>query len=165
MVDINFSTPVGGFSVRAAAVILRGAEVLLCHFDGGRESSFWFLPGGRVQLFESSSAALERELFEELGVHVTCGRLLWIAENAFPAQGVPTHELVFYYSATLPESAPLGSAAGRISGVEPDSKISFAWHQLSQLGDVDLRPALIKDRLTQKAFEFQQLVTLDKGNR
>ncbi len=39
----------------------------------------WSLPGGRVQPGESMAAAVERELFEETGVEVTCGEFVgWV---------------------------------------------------------------------------------------
>jgi ADP-ribose pyrophosphatase YjhB (NUDIX family) len=163
MNDINFITPAGGFSVRTAAVILRGSEVLLCHYDGGPDNSFWFLPGGRVQLFESAALGLARELREEIDAEVTCGPLLWISENSFPAQQVPTHELVFYFSATLSEDAPLLHAQQTVAGTEPGSRLSFAWVERAGLGDIDLRPATIKDRLMRASFRFEHLVTLDDG--
>ena len=36
---------------------------------------------------ESAGAALRREMREELGVHVTVGRLLWLVENFFTFEG------------------------------------------------------------------------------
>jgi hypothetical protein len=47
--DISWSGPGGTFNLRAAAVICRGDDILLCTVDG---LGYWFLPGGRVSFGE-----------------------------------------------------------------------------------------------------------------
>lgn len=55
--------------------LLRDAEgrVLLCELSYKRE---WDLPGGVVDPGESPATCVEREIFEELGLQVSAGRLL-----------------------------------------------------------------------------------------
>ena len=48
-------------------------EVLLCELSYKKE---WDLPGGVVDPGESPATCVEREVEEELGIHVTAGRLL-----------------------------------------------------------------------------------------
>ena len=48
-------------------------RVLLCELSYKRE---WDLPGGVVDPGESPAACVEREIFEELGLQVSAGRLL-----------------------------------------------------------------------------------------
>ena len=52
--------------------LIEGRRILLCHRSPGRRWSpdVWDLPGGHVELGETPTEALERELFEELGVSV-----------------------------------------------------------------------------------------------
>jgi len=54
-----------------AGVLARGDRVLLCHRGPGRwYPDSWDLPGGHIDVGESASAALARELREELGIEV-----------------------------------------------------------------------------------------------
>jgi 8-oxo-dGTP diphosphatase len=54
-----------------AGVLARGGSVLLCHRGPGAwYADTWDLPGGHIDVGESASAALRRELREELGIEV-----------------------------------------------------------------------------------------------
>jgi len=77
---ISFSIGEARFNYRTVAVIIHDGYVLLHRAD---YENFWGLPGGRVEILESSDVALARELREELGQNVDAqvGRLLWMAEN------------------------------------------------------------------------------------
>jgi ADP-ribose pyrophosphatase YjhB (NUDIX family) len=69
--------------VRCAAVVIRGHELLLVkHKKAGRE--YWLLPGGGLEPGETLAQATERELKEECGVTIRCGRLLFVAETLEP---------------------------------------------------------------------------------
>src|SRR5579884_2715922 len=92
-----------GFNVRVAGVCIHRDHVLLSR---GEQDDFWALPGGRLEFDESTAAALQREMREEIGVEVVVGSLLWLVENFFEYNGVATHELLFIYEFTLPP--PLG---------------------------------------------------------
>ena len=53
-----------------AGVIVMDSRILLCHRSPGRRwyPDVWDLPGGHVEVGESSADALKRELLEELGI-------------------------------------------------------------------------------------------------
>lgn len=72
-----------GPRIRAAAVINRGAELLLVkHVKNGKE--YFLLPGGGVERGESLSMALGREVEEETGLKIQAGKLLCVSETIFP---------------------------------------------------------------------------------
>ena len=59
----------------AAALIVRGEEILCCQRTEYQALPLkWEFPGGKVELGEDASAALQRELDEELGIraHIGC---------------------------------------------------------------------------------------------
>lgn len=61
----------------AAALILRGGEVLICQRRPDQPMALqWEFPGGKIEPGESADQALARELDEELGIRATIGPLV-----------------------------------------------------------------------------------------
>jgi len=56
-----------------AGLLVEGDKVLLCHRSADRTwyPDVWDFPGGHVEDGETASAALVRELFEELGIVIS----------------------------------------------------------------------------------------------
>lgn len=66
--------------IGVAAIVLRGQEVLLV--QRGREPArgYWGFPGGLLELGESATAGVRREVLEECAVEVDVGPLLAVFE-------------------------------------------------------------------------------------
>jgi 8-oxo-dGTP diphosphatase len=61
----------------AAALIVRGGEVLICQRRADQPMALqWEFPGGKIEPGESPEEALIRELREELGIEATVGPLV-----------------------------------------------------------------------------------------
>lgn len=67
--------------VGCGAAILRGGALLLVLRLRQPEAGHWGLPGGKVDWGEATRATCAREIAEELGLTITPGRLLCIAET------------------------------------------------------------------------------------
>jgi ADP-ribose pyrophosphatase YjhB (NUDIX family) len=130
--DISWKRPAGTFNLRAAAVITRGGDVLLCTVEG---LGYWFLPGGRVRLGETGAAALARELAEELGHDLPAGELALVVENIYTDRTLQ-HEIGMYYHVPWPDALD-GNDLHR--GGEPGH--AFRWTSLAGLGSVPFEPA------------------------
>jgi len=141
---ISFDAGTHQFHYRAAAVILRGPDVLLHQLEG---DEFWALPGGRVEPGETASQAIVREFTEELGAAVRCGEFLGVAENFFSYAGKPHHEVGLYFAATADSSSPLATSEGPYLGIEGDRPLRFAWFDRSTLHSIDLRPRFLIEAL------------------
>jgi 8-oxo-dGTP diphosphatase len=58
----------------AAALIVRGDEVLICQRRADQPMGLqWEFPGGKIEAGETPEQALARELHEELGIQATIG--------------------------------------------------------------------------------------------
>ncbi|HKW88496.1 MAG TPA: (deoxy)nucleoside triphosphate pyrophosphohydrolase [Candidatus Acidoferrales bacterium] len=82
--------------VVVAAVIVREGRILVC--QRSRKDSFplkWEFPGGKVKSGETPTAALVRELREELGVGATIGAEVFRTRHKY-AQMKDDVELIFY---------------------------------------------------------------------
>jgi 8-oxo-dGTP diphosphatase len=78
-----------------AALIWQGKKLLVC--QRRKTGSFpgkWEFPGGKAEPGESPAAALERELFEELGIHARIGKKVAEIDHRYPGRR-PVH-LVFF---------------------------------------------------------------------
>lgn len=79
-----------------AALIRSGNELLACQRKrGGAFELKWEFPGGKVRAGESLQAAVERELFEELGVSARIGRELYRTQHQY-AEMIEPVEIVFF---------------------------------------------------------------------
>jgi 8-oxo-dGTP diphosphatase len=71
--------------VVAAAMFDREGRVLIAQRPAGKHfAGRWEFPGGKVAPGESDAQALERELEEELGVHMQAGRVLMQLTHQYP---------------------------------------------------------------------------------
>lgn len=138
----------GSFQVRAAAIIQKEKSVLL--LNEPLAGPYWFLPGGRAEMQESTDEALVRELQEEIQETLSLGKLLFVLENFFTLNQVNHHTIGFYYQAFLPMVHPLCSRAEFFTEREEEGVVKtfhFRWHPLSELSAVDLRPPFLQEIL------------------
>lgn len=149
--DTVFMCRVAGVAVHEGRVLLHRSE----HDD------FWALPGGRLEVGETSADALRREMLEEVNVDVSVGRLLWVVENFFhhyPLDQPPDtslsnahHEIGLYLSMELP--AELLSATsfmgGELAGTANEFALEFRWFDRTAMTEIDLRPALLRELLAE----------------
>jgi 8-oxo-dGTP diphosphatase len=77
----------------AAAVILRpDGQVLLAQRPPGKAyAGYWEFPGGKFEPGESPRAALDRELFEELGLTVRRAAPWFVQRYVYPHAHVELH--------------------------------------------------------------------------
>jgi 8-oxo-dGTP pyrophosphatase MutT (NUDIX family) len=119
-----------------AGLLVAGGTLLLCRRSLGRQwyPGVWDLPGGHIEAGESSAAALQRELREELSIEVGAPGGPWTRLDADDFEmdvvvittwtGVPRnvapeeHDALDWFS--LPEASALDLA-------HPDYPSIFAW--------------------------------------
>ena len=119
----------------AIALIRRRDEILVgpvTELDGtviGRRP-----PGGTIEFGETGSAAVIREMREELGADVTDVRYIGTIENIYTFRGKPGHELVRVYEARFTD--PSFYAHDVIDCVEADGQpFTCVWRRVSDRGE------------------------------
>ena len=114
MAESRGHAPEPGSSARlqcVGAVISDEAGRLLLILRGHEPGKgLWSIPGGRIEPGETDEQAVIREVREETGLTVTCGRLLGAAE--LPGQDGTVIEVRDYLAALPPGATPAGARAG-----------------------------------------------------
>jgi 8-oxo-dGTP diphosphatase len=104
----------------AAAIILRGEEVLLARRPEGKHlAGLWELPGGKVEPQESPEEALAREVREELGIEIRGVRPYLFVHHRYPEKRI----LMLTYLCEAIQEPGQGETAWRwqrISEIDPN---------------------------------------------
>ncbi len=142
---LSFLTGSHRFNYRVAGVALRNNHVLVCRED---EQDFVLLPGGRVELGESSNIALRREVAEELKCSGEVGRLLFSVENFFDREGEQFHEVAKYYVLSLPDEFPFETDRPCFVTHDEGHVLTFSWVPIEAkaLSRVNLLPLWMRVR-------------------
>ncbi len=109
--------------VGCGAAIVSGRRLLLLQRIHAPEALHWGLPGGKVDFLEPLTAAVAREVLEELGLVIRPERLLCITDQIDAAAG--THWLAPVYLVERFEGEP------RL--MEPHKHAAFGWFPLDAL--------------------------------
>lgn len=132
------------------ALILRDAQVLLLRKrSAGERDDRFALPGGSQELGETLEQALLRECEEEIGVRVTIGGLLMVADHFKPRKTDPPtlrQRVELLFRCEIPADYVAHS------GPRPDrSQVGVAWVPLADVPSIPLLPVGIRDVLPELA--------------
>jgi 8-oxo-dGTP pyrophosphatase MutT (NUDIX family) len=159
------SFPIEGqrFNYRVAAVIIVDGHVLICDED---DDGFAMLPGGRVEMGETSALSLAREIDEEVGLPATLGPLLLTSESFYRRMGEDFHELGYFYRVDLPADA-------RPNGMSPwlvthDEGHEHRFHWIAITGDgfaqFNVKPAWLAEVLARLPDQLTHVVFDERDN-
>lgn len=156
MTDLTFHMGNNRFNYRVGAIILHDNHILAMKDE---RDAYYYLPGGRVKLHESSQEAVLREMKEELQIEATIVRPLWYCENFFTEDltGELFHEIGVYYliDATNTNLLTRGS---EFVGHEEGHKQCFEWLPIDNLKDTYLYPLFIKDKIQHLPTSLEMIV-------
>lgn len=143
MVDILFNSDDYIFDVRTAGVLIRNGKLLVQRERNGCE---YALPGGHVQLGETTADALVREYREETGADIRCGRLLWTEECFWEWNGRHAHNLTYYYLIELQSGFDLPDN-GEFVPHKDNSNVVIGWMPIAELPHIIIYPEFLKEQI------------------
>ncbi len=161
--SIKIKTSDYNFKFRVSGLIIRNNKLLLVDMDN---SGFLCLPGGYVELGETTKEAIVRELTEETGKKVIVKKYLGVAENYFINKYCKkVHEISFYYQMNFIDN---NITENDFTLIENDKghniKLDFKWLDINNLDNFDVRPSFIKKIIVNK-LEFNHLIFEDLENK
>jgi mutator protein MutT len=110
-----------------AAIIRRDEQILITRrFDHVHLPGLWEFPGGKVEINESLAAALEREIFEELGVRIQVEDEYFTTDYDYSTKTVRLH----FFNCSILEGTPQAIEVADLRWVHP-----------AELGDFKFPPA------------------------
>jgi ADP-ribose pyrophosphatase YjhB (NUDIX family) len=117
--------------VAVGGVAVVDGALLLVRRGKPPEAGRWTIPGGRVEMGESLAEAVERELLEETGLDVHCGRLRGWSERIVPGY----HYVILDFDVTV-AGDPTPAAGG--------DAVAVSWVLLGEVVSIDTVSGLVE---------------------
>ena len=146
--DITFKTENHTLNVRAAAIIIHNNKVLM---HRSINESYHALLGGRVELGESSTDTVKREVMEELGKEVEITGYCCTIENFFNFRNSEYHEIMFVHFAEFTNEDDK-KIEETIKNIEGREDLEYRWLDLDKIKEYEVRPEAMKKVLADKIF-------------
>ena len=140
---ISFNVGTSKFNYRVAGIFIDEKNKRFLT-NTAKNIDFVVLPGGRVEIGESSIESLKREMVEELGANISIVSLKAIIENFFNFDGYDYHELQYVYVAKF-EDESIQNHTGEFIGIE--AKDYYEWFSFEDLDKINYKPAMLKDAI------------------
>lgn len=139
------------FKVRVASIIISDNHLLVEKYG---EDSF-MLPGGHVEINETSKQAIKRELKEELSMDIEVDKFIGLIENFFiNIKNEKTHCLDFFYKCSIKVDNYNDIETDEIDHGEHKHHI-YKWLKVDELESYNLKPECIINII--KTGDFKQL--------
>lgn len=155
--DCTLPVDDGYVSIRVGAIIIKDGKVLMVKNE---RQNYMYSVGGRVKFGETSIQAVEREVYEETGVHMEVDRLGFVHENYFYAddnkkKGKVIYEISFYYFMNVPgEFRPVCNSVS-----EDNDKEKLEWIEVGSNGKY--YPEFFRTELNNPCDGVKHIVTMD----
>lgn len=130
-------------------------------FVKSKFGDYYYMIGGGVQLGETSDKCIEREVFEEAGIHARAERLAVVCENFFQGDGGTTdglhcHEIEFYYCMTILDDLNKCRHTA-------DNGEKLVWLPMEEIKTSNIKPSFIKDNIDRILSENHIIHVIEKG--
>ena len=115
-------------NIRAGVVIIHDNKILL---HRNVNSDHYALPGGRVEIGESSEKTVKREIMEETGKEIELTGYVATIENFFEMEGKRYHEIFFVHQAEFKDEKDK-KIVDTIKNIEGKDYLKYEWIDLDE---------------------------------
>lgn len=113
----------GRVRVRVCGILVNDDKILLVKHDGlGPHGYYWSPPGGGLEFGETVTDCLKREFFEEAGIVVEVGHLMFVNEYI----NEPLHAIELFYRCDFSVGSPIDINLGQDPEHDSSSQILSA---------------------------------------
>lgn len=130
-------------NIRVAGVIIHNNKVL-AHKNINKDH--YCIPGGRVEIGESSEKAIKREIKEELGKDIQIIKYISTIENFFEINGIKYHEIYFLYKIDFVNEEDR-KIEYTMKNKEGKEYLQYEWLDLDEIEKYNILPECIKQLL------------------
>lgn len=154
--DVKIKTESMVFNYCARAIIMQDEKILTIRVN---DADYYHLPGGHVEIGETSEHAVIREIQEETGMEITLEKLVAVQEQFYQKKDSANHSVIFYYLAKPKGKVKAENSIRMEQGRTKMIKNELRWVTRDELKQMDLRPQSIKDLILNDDFgTLQHLV-------
>ncbi len=152
--DCSFKTPVGWFTYKVGAIIIRNGKVLMVR---NQRDPYYYAVGGRVKMNETMEEAIIREVLEETGVLFEIDRLGYIHENLFIMKptGERFHELCIFYFMKPNDRCDVICKSYNEDGISE----TLEWLPIDDLENCDIYPKFFITKLAHPQSCVEHIIT------
>ena len=145
-------------NIRVAGIIIKDNRVLMVK---NLRSDYIYSLGGRLKFGEDARSGVEREVFEETGVHLEVDRLGFIHENFFigstPSKmNQQVYEITFYFYMKVPRDFHIEPDTATADS-DGETLVWLDWHS-----DERYYPQFFRNELDNPSYEIKHIVTDDR---
>ena len=135
-------------NIRAGGVIIHNNKILT---HRNINKNHYCLPGGRVEIGESSEQTIKREIYEELGKEIEIIGYLATIENFFKMENIKYHEIFFLHRIEFKneEDKKINYTMHNVEGKE---YLQYAWLDCDQIEEYNILPKCLKEVLKSTSF-------------
>ena len=155
--DVNKDDKNIKFNFRAAGLITRNNKLLIMMDEG---IDHYYFPGGRVKLTETTTQAVEREIYEELGIYAKSVSLAAVNENFFQINDIDYHEIGFFYNVKINDD--LLPSDDEFEKTDTDGvKHYFRFVDIDDIENVFVYPVSVKKKIHEILYSGTVIHTID----
>ena len=155
--DARFRTEEGRLKLRVTGIIIHNNKLLIEVY----KDKVYFLPGGTINMNETSEDAIIRELKEEIDKDFIIDSLVSIGEEFYVNhKEEKTHCINFYYTMKFKNTADVDSID--LDRLENDhgymNQHHYKWVDIKDLDNIKLVPIEIKNAIMSGEFSFHYVM-------